>query len=81
MTSNNTLKVTKKTIADLSFHAGLLKTKVTSISTVCYDNKDLLRNQPVRCLYYFLFYISIFLKHYKELIYINFTSFVVSLVN
>lgn len=28
MISNNTLKVTKKTIADLSFHAGLLKKKL-----------------------------------------------------
>lgn len=76
MISNNTIKVTKKTIADLSFQAGLFKTKV--ISTVCYNNKDLFQNQPVYWLVLLLFFMSIILKHYKELIYINVTSYVVS---
>lgn len=31
MISNNTLKFTKKTIADLSFHAGLLKKKLQHV--------------------------------------------------
>lgn len=53
MNSNNTIKITKKTIPDLSLYGGLLKTK--GITTVFYNNKDLLRNQPVfACITFYL---------------------------